>query len=151
MTYKEDTEKKNVAAVGDTLKRLFFCAHLSCCLEKLFTFLLFYLTYLENLYFSIRLKFMSCYSSEKLSKISPWRWHLWVMELKPLTHVNKLLLSSCDRPGSVADLWFDVVPHRRTNTALQLQLALKGKLQKINFTCKFSLCHWFEIRLSKKY
>lgn len=128
------------------IEKVISAVHLSRCFEKVLKHV--YPTCIWKPFTSV-CGFPLCLATaqKKLSETSTWRWHLWVKGLKlkkPLTHVNKPLLFPHDRPGSVADLWFDAVPHGRTNAA-----ELKGKLQKINFTCRFSYCHLFEIHLSK--
>lgn len=89
------------------------------CFEKVLKHV--YLTYIWKPFTSI-FSFPLCLATaqKKLSEISPWRWHPWVMglKLKEASYVNKLFLFPHDLLGIIADLWFNVVPHRTTNTAL---------------------------------
>lgn len=88
-------EEKSGIHRGHT-EKVIFCVHLSCCFEKVLQHV--YFTYIWKPFTSI-FSFPLCPATaqKKLSEVSPWRWHLWVIELK-------LMEDSCQQTASVP-LW----------------------------------------------
>lgn len=112
-------EEKSGTHRGYT-EKVIFCVCLSCCFEKSLERV--HLTYIWKPFTSIfSFPLGLATSQKKLSEISPCRWHLWVVGLKPVEascSCQQTVSVPCDPPGDVADLWFGVVPLRRTNPAL---------------------------------
>lgn len=120
LAYKENAEKKNLASIGNILQRSFFVFARPAVLKKhlsVFTSLIF-----GNLLLLYSFSPVSCYSSEKVVRDVS----LKVTSLSHGTEAKGRLvlmptncfLFPCEPPGKVADLWFEVVPHRRTIPAL---------------------------------